>query len=309
MKNIALILFVVICTFFVTKNFTTKDQEVFTDKNYGLINPVVNSSLNKHFIVNFQPLRINLESIVKDYKGKAYVYFLYLNNAAWVGINERETFTAASTVKVPLAMTLYKFIEQKKFDVGDMYVLDEEDLNDGFGELYKEGVGSPHSLEDLVKIMLTNSDNTASNAIANLFKKNGIDAALDDVYDSMGWTSYVSIGEVENYGKMHLKVFSNMFLSLYNATYINPSHSQKILSYLVETPFNNKIVAGVPSSIKVAHKIGVYDSDKTYTDCGIIYAPHREYILCVASVGVPESDAISLIAKISKTTYDYVINN
>ena len=44
----------------------------------------------------------------KEYSGKGYVYFSYLNNAAWVGLNEREMITAASRKKTEAV------IEEKK---------------------------------------------------------------------------------------------------------------------------------------------------------------------------------------------------
>ena len=100
-----------------------------------------------------------------------------------------------------------------------------------------------------------------------------------------------------------------MFLALYNAAYITPTHSQAVLEYLSKTPFDDQIDAGVPEGITVAHKIGVYDSDLTYSDCGIVYAPNRNYLLCVASVGVSDKAASAFIANVSKSVYDYVMNN
>ncbi len=276
--------------------------------DHSLLNPVVDSSLNKHFIINFQPLRRSFDSIKAHYSPNTRVYFSYLNNAAWVGVGERDLFTAASLIKVPLAMAVYKAVEDKKLDVEDVYDLEEIDLNSEFGELYKDGTGSRFTVERLIEIMLTQSDDTAANALYKILTRIGLSDPLNEVYRSMGW-EFRDFNDAPNYGVIHVKVLSNMFLALYNATYVNPEHSQQILEHLTNTPFNNQIVAGVPKGILVAHKIGIYEPDGTISDCGIVYAPHREYVLCAASSGLSRDRADEFVKEVSQAAYEYVLNN
>lgn len=277
-------------------------------QDHSLLNPVVDSNLEKHFIINFQSLRKSFDSIQARYSPDTRVYFSYLNNAAWVGVNERELFTAASLIKVPLAMAVYKAIEERKLNMETEYGLEEIDLSAEFGELYQVGAGKTLTVELLVEIMLRESDDTAANALYKILTRIGITDPLDDVYRSMGW-EFRDFNEAPNYGLIHVKVLSNMFLALYNATYVSPEHSQQILDHLTKTPFDNQIVAGVPKGIPVAHKIGIYEPDGTISDCGIVYAPHREYILCVASSGLSRERADTFVKEISEAAYAYVIHN
>lgn len=281
---------------------------------YPLINSTVTSNLNKYFIINFLSLRKQLQDIQKNYPQKTYIYFDYLNNASWVGLNEKDLFIAASTVKVPLAMALYKAEEEKKIKMTDVYSLEDLDLDEKFGELYKVGADRQFTVAELVKIMLEQSDNTAMNAIVSIFKKIGIEDPLADVYSSMGWqesnTNLIpEMGGVPNYQDINLKTLANMFLSLYNATYLNLEHSEQILSSLTNTPFADKIAAGVPKDIKVAHKIGIAANYGTFSDCGIVYVPNRNYILCIGANGGKEKDASDFMAEVSKVVYKYVISN
>jgi len=280
-----------------------------SSSSYAFINPIVTSNLDKHFIINFSPLKKQLIEIQKKYLQKTYIYFDYLNNAAWVGLNERDPFTAASTIKVPLAMAVYKAVEEKKLKTSDAYSLIELDLREDFGELYKAGTDSQFTVEDLVKIMLEQSDNTAMNALLNILRSIGINDPFSDVYAFMGWDIFSGIGEAPNYQKITLKTLSNMFISLYNAKYVNVKNSQKILEFLANTPFNDKIVAGVPENIAVAHKIGISAGDETFSDCGIVYAPNRHYLLCLGINGGDEKTANKFMTETSKAVYKYVINN
>jgi len=294
--------------------FSSFSSSIPNNSSHNFINPVVTSDLNKHFIINFAPLKKHLVDIQKKYSQKTYIYFDYLNNATWVGLNEKDLFTAASTVKVPLTMALFKAIEEGKLKLTDNYALEELDLDKNFGDLYKVGADKQFTVEELVKIMLEQSDNTAMLGISNIFKKIGIEEPLANVYEFMGWESgnvelIPTIGEVPNYQFINLKTLSTMFLALYNAKYVNVEHSQQILEYLANSPFNDKIVAGVPKDILVAHKIGISAGDETFSDCGIVYAPNRNYLLCLGSNGGDEKITDDFMAEISKAVYDYVINN
>lgn len=293
---------------FSNERFIETPSGVVKEKTSTFLNPTLVAGLDKHFIINFQPLRKTYEEIKAKYPQHTYIYFLYLNNAAWVGINERDLFASASTVKVPLAMALYKAVEGGKIKMEDTYTLDDLNLNSRFGGLYKEGSGNTYSLNELTQYMLRDSDNTATNGISRALERVGITDPFTEVYAEMGW-EFAEIGKQNDFGKINVKTLANMFLSLYNSTYINPENSNKILTLLSETTFDEKIRAGVPKNIVVSHKIGVAAGVDTFADCGVVYAPQRHYILCLASNGSDEGRAAEFMSEISKATYEYIINN
>jgi hypothetical protein len=70
----------------------------------------------------------------------------------------------------------------------------------------------------------------------------------------------------------------------------------------------------VSETIKVAHKIGVFEesdaSQDVFTDCGIIYVPNRPYILCAFVLDTNEQAKkhISYISKMRvKETFKRLI--
>ncbi len=297
----------------------TNERGSVVRENDVKVNPYVNPAkvmeIGKHYIIDFSALRDKLRASTASQKSPVYVYFNYLNNGSWIGINEREEFTAASLVKVPLAMAVYKAVEDGRLSLDTKYALSESDLDSNFGDLYKVGVGQEYTMDELVSIMLRQSDNTAKNAITSIFTKVGIMDPLQDVYVNLGWDFLPALSNGDNvtpdqnYTKISLKVLSNMFVALYNATYINIEHSQAILEHLTQTSFSDEIDAGVPDDISVSHKIGVGGADNTYSDCGIVYAPNRHYLLCIGTEGLSEKQADVFMADISRQVYDYVISN
>jgi beta-lactamase class A len=254
------------------------------------------------------PLRKDLEAIRARYPQQTYVYFAYLNNSSWIGLGERDRFYAASTTKVPLAMTILKAIEDKKLVLDQEYSLDELDLSSDFGTLYQKGPDATFSIRELLDIMLKQSDDTASVALLHILNKLGIASPLDDVYNSMGW-EFNTIGTTPDYKDITLKTLSNMFISLYNASYVSIDNSQLILDDLTKTPFDDQIVAGLPAGVRVAHKIGIADQYQVYSDCGIVYIPDRNYLLCLASQGVSQKNADAFMKEVSATVFSYVNSN
>jgi hypothetical protein len=61
---------------------------------------------------------------------------------------------------------------------------------------------------------------------------------------------------------------------------------------------------GVPSNVKVAHKIG--ESLETYSDCGIVYYPGRPYSLCLMIKLPPQAEPV--IRDLSRLTYAEAAN-
>lgn len=284
-------------------------KNIIGDDRYSFINPAVRADLGKHYIINFKDLRAKLVDVRASYKPTTFVYFAYLNNSSWIGLDEKDLFSAASTVKVPLAMALYRMAEQGKIKLNASYSLSELDLDDRFGELYKVGSDKSFTVQELIGIMLQYSDNTAMRALVHVTELIGIKDPLKEVYTAMGWEYGDIATTTVSYIDINLKTLSNMFLALYNASYVNIEHSQEILGYLAESDFRDQIVAGVPEGVSVAHKIGVNDPDKTYSDCGIVYAPNRPYLLCIGMKGGTEKQANTFMATVSRAVYEYVINN
>lgn len=283
-----------------------------TQTDYPLINKTVTANLGKHFIINFKPLKSELEKIQKNYPYKSYIYFSYLNSGSWIGLNEREEFTAASTIKVPIAMSLMKAVEDGKLKLSDSYALETLNLDSNFGDLYKAGADKELTIEELLKIMLEQSDNTAMSALKEVFKRIGINDPLEDIFNNLGWEftqTIPELGEMPNYSKINLKTLTNLFITLYDAKYISVEDSNKILEYLTNTPFNDRIVAGVSKDVAVSHKIGTASGDNTFSDCGIIYAPNRHYVLCLGSSGDSEKGAARFMGEVSGAVYKYVMNN
>ena len=97
-----------------------------------------------------------------------------------------------------------------------------------------------------------------------------------------------------------------MVRALYAGSYISDENSQKLLTYLTQSPFDYYIQSGLSQDVPFAHKIGVDADKKVYLDSGIVYAKSRSYVLTVMTKNETEQQAKEIMKNISEKVYNYV---
>lgn len=93
--------------------------------------------------------------------------------------NGDRRFGAASTVKIPLMVTIYRQIDRGERTLDSQYVLRDEEKAAGSGVLLHLHEGLDLTLEDLIYLMISISDNTATNILIEM-------AGMDTVNEVIG---------------------------------------------------------------------------------------------------------------------------
>lgn len=271
------------------------------ERKYPLISKRVLLEYPNDLLINFLPLREKLRQEVGGYNKERdtfAMYFEYLPTGTSIGIEEKTDFTAASLFKIPIIMAYYH--KKERLDIHDdpTVTIKPEDIDHDFGTLWQKGAGAEVNMKEAVNRAIIDSDNTAIKLVSKQIDEedfNAVYAGLD--IDLMLQNDTVVI---------NAKQFSSLLKALYFSSMLNKEDSQEILDLMTKTRFTDKLPAGVPQGILVAHKIGTLTKDnKMFMDCGVVYVPRRPYLLCMISV-TDESTARERMKYISKTVYDYV---
>lgn len=265
---------------------------------FPLLNPARAFIDQKDLIVNFQPLR--------DYLNEKYetdpnisIYFEYLPTGANIAVNKDAEFYPASLLKVPVAMAVVRKIERGEWKWSNELVLMSTDKDEKFGTLYKKPTNSTYTIDELVRRSLSDSDNTAHFMLV----RNLEIEEMKDVYDHMGLKGFL-----DTEGSLSAKRYALIFRALYSASYTNEENSQKLLSYLSQSPFDTYIQSGLPKDILFAHKIGIDVDKKIHLDSGIVYLKNRPYLITVMTKGKDEKNAQKIMEDLSRKVYNYVEN-
>jgi beta-lactamase class A len=234
----------------------------------------------------------------------ASVYFRDLNNGPWFGINIHESFAPVSLLKVPLMIGWLKKAEsspevlQRKI----RYVRPNSTIPEQTINPQKMIVpGETYSVEDLIRRMISHSDNQASDLLfthmdQDWFRQTHKDLGIIAPYSEKPM-DYITV-----------KSYSSFFRVLYNASYLSREMSEKALDYLLASDYKDGLVAGLPPGTQVAHKFGEYEREdmNQLHDCGIVYYPRHPYILSVMTRGSDKQMMADTIAEISRLIYEEV---
>lgn len=294
---------------YIGQNFYTPELKPEQEKHQGgykYIDPLLECN-------NYQPsgpayyemerdLHQIVDSASTDKKIKTVsVYFRDLNNGPWLGINEKEKFSPASLLKVPLMIAYLKLAEdqpvilQKKLTVKNHR---ENILSQNITPLAQVTVGQEYAVIDLLGYMIKYSDNAAANTLLENLPPEDLSRTYTDLK-----LQIPGEGGTENF--MTVVDYASFFRILYNSSYLNRTMSEKALEILTTSAFTKGLTAGLPDTIEVAHKFGErkIGEEKQLHDCGIIYLKNNNYLLCVMTRGNDFETMEKTIASISKQVF------
>jgi beta-lactamase class A len=248
------------------------------------------------------------------------VAFRDLRTGRELFVNERVSFHAASTMKVPVMFEVYREAragilrldesiavknEFKSIADGSAFSVSPED--DSEQTLYKK-IGGTETVRELVRLMITESSNLATNILIARVTP----ARVRGLLRSMGARDMKVLRGVED-GKAFERGMNNtttardlltLFRALAEGRAVSREASREMADVLAAQKFNEGIPAGLPAGVRVAHKTG--SITKIEHDAGVVYPPNRKpYVLVVLVRGIAdEARAHKLIADISRAVYE-----
>lgn len=93
--------------------------------------------------------------------------------------NGERRFRAASTIKIAVMLEIFRLIERDELSHDDIITLTDDDKTPGSGVLLHMHDGLNLTVDDLLYLMISISDNTATNQLVDLAGLENINATLD----------------------------------------------------------------------------------------------------------------------------------
>ena len=267
-------------------------------------------------------LQSDIDKEISGKKGTFAVAFKDLKTGKEIKINDKETFHAASTMKTPVMIEVYKQAAEGKFSLtdsielknefkslvdGSPYSLDSAD--DSEYELYKH-IGEKRTISALLYQMIIVSSNFATNLIMQKVGAHNVTQSMRQ----LGAKDIQVLRGVED-NKAFEKGLNNtitahdlmlIFEKIAKGEAVNAGASQAMINILLDQKFNEIIPALLPTDVKVAHKTG--SITHVHHDSGIVILPGgRKYVLVLLSKDWDDEKlTIQTMANISLLIYKYV---
>jgi beta-lactamase class A len=265
-------------------------------------------------------LRGKIEQLIVE-SGAQTVALSYhdLQTGAQLMINPDESFHAASTMKVPVMMEVFRQSEAGRLSLEDRIRIKNSFVSIADGSTYSlnrdsdsehslyERVGKSQSVRHLLRLMIGESSNLATNLLIEQVTADKVMSLLQKI----GANETRVLRGVED-GKAFQKGLNNVTTArdlmtilqlIATKRAVSRRASEEMLRILSDQTFSEGIPAGLPTGMLVAHKTG--SITRIYHDAGIVYPAGRQpYVLVVLTRGIQDQNrAHRLVADISKTIY------
>jgi beta-lactamase class A len=265
----------------------------------------------------------DVSEIFASAKGTFAVAYKNLTTGESLLINEHDIFHAASTMKTPVMVEVFKQVSEGKFSLDDSLVLKNDfksivdgspfaldSASDSEKNLY-EHIGEKRSIDSLVYDMIIVSSNLATNMIIELVDAKNVTTTLRD----LGANDMRVLRGVED-GKAYEKGMNNvtsafdlmlLFEKIAKRELVTPEASERMERILLDQKFNEIIPAYLPKNVRVAHKTGSITG--VQHDSGIVVLPNgQKYVLVLLSKDlVDEKAGIEAMAKASERIYEHTV--
>lgn len=233
--------------------------------------------------------------------------------------NADRIFHAASTMKVPVMIEIFRRAEAGRFSLddslvvtnqfhsivdGSAYTLEVEDDSDA--AVYTR-IGQKVSVRWLVERMIAVSSNLAANILIDLVGADSVQSTIDQ----LGVTRMKVYRGVEDLKAFDLGLNNTatagdlavLLHAIVEGRAASAEADVEMMDILLRQEFDDMIPAGLPPEVAVAHKTGTIT--EIHHDAAVVYPPDRyPYVLVILTEGIAESTRSGRLgAEISSMVY------
>jgi beta-lactamase class A len=234
-----------------------------------------------------------------------------------VDINADRLFHAASTMKVPVMIEVYRRAEVGRLSLDDSLLVKNEfrsivdsslySIEDDSDDAIYERLGERMAIRDLVVQMITVSSNLATNLLIDHLDADSVQATIE----RLGTERMEVLRGVEDI-KAYRQGLSNQATAadlallldrLRQGTAVSPNADSAMVAVLLDQRFNDMSPAGLPAEARVAHKTGWIT--EIHHDAALVYPEEgAPYVLVVLTEGIADKDeSARLGAEIADTVH------
>jgi beta-lactamase class A len=256
--------------------------------------------------VLWQKLEATVSEVDCNLDGVLAVAILDLSTGQEYLLRADEVLPTASSIKIAILAELYRQAQQGKLKLSDLYTLQTADLVGGSGitSVLTPGV-TRLTLRDVAGLMISVSDNSATNVIIDRVGMENVNALLD----SLGLThtrlrrkmmDLKAAGE----GRENIATPREMMMlleNLYRGKVLNKPMTEDFFN-LLSVHKESYIPRELPEDLRVANKPGELEGVRN--DSGIVFTGKRPYVISVMTTYLRrERDGGEAIVKISNAAY------
>jgi beta-lactamase class A len=244
---------------------------------------------------------------IAGFEGKVYVYARNLETGATYGLNENDRVRTASTIKLPIMVTVFQAVADGQARWSEELTLRDADKVSGSGVLteFSDGVKLP--IRDVMHLMIVLSDNSATNLIVDRFTADRVNAQMDklglkqtrsnrkvrgdgnQLKAPSGWSAAGKLPENARFGLgvSTPREMGMLLEKIERGEVVNPEASKEMIAVLKRNQ-DQCCISRSFGETPIAHKTGALDALRS--DVGIVYSPKGRVVIAVTCDDMPKID-------------------
>lgn len=253
----------------------------------------------------FDQLARQVRSMAQRLPASSALEIFDLSTGYHAGFNASSSMPAASTIKVPVMVEVFRQLAAGRFDLDHRMTLLASDKDYGSGELCDAPVGSTYAVSDLLLKMIDISDNTATNMLIRLVGRHRINESMVGL--GLEHTHLAEDVRTYDWGiRDELRTspsdLVHLLAMMARRELVDEWSSNEMVSILARDQINTLLPEPLPDDVVIAHKTGSLDD--TMNDAGIVYAEDAPYVIAVMTTALPSQELGRIfIRNVSKVAY------
>lgn len=270
----------------------------------GLVGAQQNSQEKEQVL--WQKLATTVNEVDGKLDGVLAVAILDLTTGQKYLLHADEVMPTASSIKIAILAELYRQAQQGKVKLTDFYTLQQSDMVGGSGitSVLTPGM-TKLTLRDVAGLMISVSDNSATNVIIDHIGMGNVNVMLDSL--GLAHTRLrrrMMDIKAASEGRENVATPREMVMlleNLYRGKVLNKQMTEDFFN-LLSVHKESYIPRNLPEGLKVANKPGELEGVRN--DSGIVFTGKRPYVISVMTTYLRrESDGGDAITKVSDAAY------
>jgi len=233
-----------------------------------------------------------LRAMARHAPGQVALDVIDLATGYSTGYDAAASMPAASTIKIPVMVEVFRQLQAGRFDLNRRVTLRNADKDWGSGELCDAPAGRSYPVSDLLAKMIDISDNTATNMLIRLVGRRSINSSMLE----LGLRHTVLANDIrsEGYGirydlRSSPQDLARLLSGMAHQRLVDEWSSAQMIAILSGQEHNTLIPEPLPTDLAIAHKTGTLHD--TLNDVGIVYADNAPYVIAVMTTDLPTLSA------------------
>lgn len=259
--------------------------------------------------MNLQSIEEKVLELVNGFDGRI-GYKIENDNGDSISYHEAESFQSASLIKIPMIIEGYRQAEKKEIYLNQPLTIPRFEVTRGSGVLHTLSDKVMLTVEDLLTIMITISDNTATNMMMNMLGFDEInkciqELGLQNTVLQRRMFDFKALKEGRDNTTSAVDTVTCL-KAIHTGDFLTKGSQEKILFIFDQQQIKDKLPSQMGKGVKVGNKTG--NIRGVAHDAAIIRSETENvYAAVLTEDFTSEEESRQIISKIGKLIYDEMV--